>query len=88
MVTLKVKLKRNWVANNQTWYLLCEVSLCFRVTHVSFFVNTSKVIDMVKDEMVKQGKSRGTGRPGKVTWIVETERVVFLLQHLKHLHIS
>ena len=33
---------------------------------------------MVKDEMVKQGKSRGTGRPGKVTWIVETERVFFV----------
>lgn len=77
MVTLKVKLKWNQVANYQTWYLLCGASLCFRVTHVSFFVNTSKVIDMVKDEMVKQGKSRGTGRPGKVTWIVETERIVF-----------
>ena len=25
-----------------------------------------KVIDMVKDEMVKQGKGRGTGRPGKI----------------------
>ncbi|KAJ7383017.1 hypothetical protein OS493_031187 [Desmophyllum pertusum] len=25
---------------------------------------TSRVIDMVKDEMVKQGRSRGTGRPG------------------------
>ena len=78
MVTLKVKLKRNWVANNQTWYLLCEVSLCFHVTLVSFFVNTSKVIDMVKDEMVKQGKSRGTGRPGKVAQIVETKCCFFL----------
>ena len=25
-----------------------------------------KVIDMVKDEMIKQGKGRGTGRPGKI----------------------
>lgn len=32
---------------------------------LTFILSYLKVIDMVKDEMVKQGKSRGTGRPGK-----------------------
>lgn len=32
---------------------------------LTFILSDMKVIDMVKDEMVKQGKSRGTGRPGE-----------------------
>ena len=32
---------------------------------LTFILSGMKVIDMVKDEMVKQGKSRGTGRPGE-----------------------
>lgn len=33
---------------------------------IDFHLSYMKVIDMVKDEMVKQGKGRGTGRPGKI----------------------
>lgn len=33
---------------------------------IDFHLSYLKVIDMVKDEMVKQGKGRGTGRPGKI----------------------
>ena len=35
---------------------------------IDFHLSYMKVIDMVKDEMVKQGKGRGTGRPGKIVF--------------------
>ena len=40
------------------------VTVSFSV--IDFHLSYTKVIDMVKDEMVKQGKGRGTGRPGKI----------------------
>ena len=37
---------------------------------LTYWVSFLQVIDMVKDEMVKQGKSRGTGRPGRVWFCI------------------
>lgn len=36
-----------------------------RGSNIKYLRIPDEVIDMVKDEMVKQGKSRGTGRPGR-----------------------
>ncbi|KAM7444641.1 RNA processing protein [Porites harrisoni] len=36
-----------------------------RGSNIKYLRIPDEVIDMVKDEMVKQGKGRGTGRPGR-----------------------
>ncbi|KAL9950845.1 hypothetical protein ACROYT_G043410 [Oculina patagonica] len=43
-----------------------KIPECYvRGSNIKYLRIPDEVIDMVKDEMVKQGKSRGTGRPGR-----------------------
>lgn len=43
-----------------------KIPECYvRGSNIKYLRIPDEVIDMVKDEMVKQGRSRGTGRPGR-----------------------
>jgi len=46
-----------------------KIPECYvRGSNIKYLRIPDEVIDMVKDEMVKQGRSRGTGRPGMTNY--------------------